>query len=102
LILIEDSPSTYTVKYTGESTNNPFQKGGDLNEILHSRAPPVLRDHLHARGMYACIIDQSGEIVFLRDLRTEPTRFISAIAPYREDIVVCVECIFTWYWLVDL
>src|SRR5262249_6506604 len=25
-----------------------------------------------------------------------------AVAPYREDLVVCVECIFTWYWLADL
>jgi hypothetical protein len=24
------------------------------------------------------------------------------IAPYREDLVVAVECIFTWYWLADL
>jgi transposase len=24
------------------------------------------------------------------------------MAPYREELVVCVECIFTWYWLADL
>ena len=24
------------------------------------------------------------------------------IAPYREDLVVAVECIFTWYWVADL
>jgi transposase len=24
------------------------------------------------------------------------------VAPYREDLVVAVECIFTWYWLADL
>ena len=29
-------------------------------------------------------------------------RFLLAIAPYREDLVVAVECIFTWYWLADL
>jgi transposase len=27
---------------------------------------------------------------------------LKAIAPYREDLVVAVECIFTWYWLADL
>lgn len=57
---------------------------------------------LHARSMYTCILNQSGEIVYHRDLHTEPERFLSAIAAYREDIVVCVECIFTWYWLADL
>ena len=25
-----------------------------------------------------------------------------AVAPYREDLVVAVECMFTWYWLADL
>jgi transposase len=35
-------------------------------------------------------------------MRTEPDAFLKAIAPFREDIVVCVECMFPWYWLADL
>jgi transposase len=35
-------------------------------------------------------------------MKTSPEMFLKAIAPYREDLVVCVECIFTWYWLADL
>src|SRR5262245_55170505 len=31
-----------------------------------------------------------------------PEPFLKAVAPYRADLVVCVECIFTWYWLADL
>ena len=31
-----------------------------------------------------------------------PESFLKAIAPYREDIAVAVECIFTWHWLADL
>jgi hypothetical protein len=27
---------------------------------------------------------------------------LKAIAPFRQDIVVAVECILTWYWLADL
>jgi transposase len=27
---------------------------------------------------------------------------LQALAPYREDLVVCVECLFTWSWLADL
>jgi hypothetical protein len=27
---------------------------------------------------------------------------LRTIAPYREDMVVAVECIFTWYWVADL
>ena len=32
----------------------------------------------------------------------DPDSFLKAIGPYRKDIVVAVECIFTWYWLADL
>ena len=35
-------------------------------------------------------------------MKTAPEPFLKAIAPYREDLVVCVECLFTWYWLADL
>jgi transposase len=58
---------------------------------------------LHARTMYLCILDQEhGTIVLHRNLRCEPELFLGAIAPYREDLVVGVECIFCWYWLADL
>jgi transposase len=57
---------------------------------------------LHARTMYLCILNQNGEIVLHRNMRAAPEPFLQAIAPYREDLVVCVECIFTWYWLADL
>src|SRR3972149_3349815 len=57
---------------------------------------------LHARTMYVCILNSSGDIVVHRNMQTDPQRFLSLIAPYREDLVVSVECIFTWYWLADL
>jgi transposase len=31
-----------------------------------------------------------------------PEAFLRVVAPYRDDLVVAVECIFTWYWLADL
>ena len=52
--------------------------------------------------MYMCILSQDGEILLHRNMKTSPEMFLKAIAPYREDLVVCVECIFTWYWLADL
>jgi transposase len=57
---------------------------------------------LHARSMYMCILSQDGEILLHRNMKTSPEMFLKAIAPSREDLVVCVECIFTWYWLADL
>lgn len=52
--------------------------------------------------MYLCILNRDGEILVHRNMPAGPEPFLKAIAPYREDVVVCVECIFTWYWLADL
>jgi hypothetical protein len=52
--------------------------------------------------MYVCILNHAGELLGHRDMEASPETFLKAIAPYREDIVVAVECIFTWYWLADL
>ena len=57
---------------------------------------------LHARTMSLCVVNQEGESLLHRNMKAGPEPFLKAIAPYREDLVVCVECIFTWYWLADL
>jgi transposase len=57
---------------------------------------------LHARTMYLCVLNQEGEIVLHRNMPAGPEPFLKAVAPYRADLVVCVECVFTWYWLADL
>lgn len=57
---------------------------------------------LHARSMYVCILSYDGEICLHRNMKAAPEPFLKAIAPYREGLVVAVECIFTWYWLADL
>jgi len=56
----------------------------------------------HARPMYVCLLDHHGAILLHRHMPARPETFLKAIAPYRDDIVVAVECIFTWYWLADL
>jgi transposase len=35
-------------------------------------------------------------------MKTTSDAFLNVMAPYRPDIVVAVECMFTWYWLADL
>jgi len=57
---------------------------------------------LHARTMYLCILDSAGAVVLHQNLPSDPKRFLSAIAPFRSDLVVCCECLFAWYWLADL
>ena len=57
---------------------------------------------LHARTMFVCILDQGGNVLVHRNMKTDPEVFLKAIAPYRQGLVVAVECMFTWYWLADL
>ena len=57
---------------------------------------------LHAKTMYLCILDREGKIVLHKNMRSRPENFLAAVEPFRDDLVVAVECIFTWYWLADL
>jgi expansin (peptidoglycan-binding protein) len=51
---------------------------------------------LHARALYVGILDQHGTKLVHKTLRTTPEAFLRIVAPYREDVVVAVECMFTW------
>ncbi len=55
---------------------------------------------LHAGRM--CILNAEREILVHRNGPASPEHFLAVIAPYREDAVVAVECMFTSYWLADL
>ena len=57
---------------------------------------------LHARTMYVCILSQDGEVMLHRHMKASPDALLKAIAPYRDDMVIAVAWIFTWYWLADL
>ena len=57
---------------------------------------------LHARTMDLCVLHQDGELLVHRNMPAGPAPFLKAIAPSREDLVVCVACLFPWYWLADL
>jgi transposase len=57
---------------------------------------------LHAKKMYLCILDEAGEVRLHRNITTARDVFLGVIEPFREDIVVAVECMFTWYWIADL
>ena len=57
---------------------------------------------LHARSLYVCILDQAGDVRLHQNIRAKPEAFLAVVAPFREDLVVAVECMFAWYWLADL
>lgn len=57
---------------------------------------------LHARTMHVCILDHDGHVVFDKNLPCRPEALLRAVAPFRDNLVVGVECMFAWYWVADL
>jgi transposase len=57
---------------------------------------------LHSRTMHLCVLDSAGTVVCDVNLPSQPDAFLAALAPFREDVIVGVECMFCWYWLSDL
>ncbi len=56
---------------------------------------------LHARSLYACIINQAGETVFHKEVPADPDALRYALEPYIGNLVVGVECMHCWYWVAD-
>src|SRR5262249_38236148 len=57
---------------------------------------------LHARSMHLGVLDQDGNVVLDKNIAARPETFLKALAPFRDDVVVGVECMYAWYWLADL
>jgi len=57
---------------------------------------------LHVKTMYVCILDAAGQVLLHRNVPATPEAFLQTVAPYRDDLVVAAECMFTWYWLADV
>jgi transposase len=56
---------------------------------------------LHARSMYVGMVSHDGEVLVHRNRQAAPEPFLKTMAPYRDHLVVAVECIFPWSWLAD-
>jgi len=57
---------------------------------------------LHVKTMYICILDSAGQELVHRNVPSTPAALLETVAPYRDDLIVVAECMFTWYWLADL
>ncbi len=53
------------------------------------------------KTMYVCIVDGADQVLVHRNIASTPTAFLEIVEPYRDGLIVAVECMFTWYWLAD-
>ena len=57
---------------------------------------------LHTKSMYVCVVSQSGDIVLHQNMPVDSEVLLQALIPFMPDVVVAVECVFTWYWIADV
>src|SRR5919198_1019639 len=100
--MIEASPAAYPSGMLAVGENKVNKKEETSMRFYTNQHPFYCGIDLHARSMYVCILRHDGEILLHRNMKAAPEPFLKAVAPYREEMAVAVECIFTWYWLADL
>jgi transposase len=94
--------SPNVVQFICEKKHKPIIKGEGQMNFYTKQHKYYCGIDLHTNKMYVCILDGAGEKMVHRNIKTDREVFLKVIEPYREDIVVCVECMFTWYWIADL
>ena len=43
--------------------------------------------------------DNQGQVVLHRNFNADPESLRRALQPFREDLIIGVVCMFSWYWL---
>jgi len=56
---------------------------------------------LHARSLYVCILDQTGDTCVHKEISARPDTLQTVLEPYLGHVVVGVECMHCWYWVAD-
>ncbi len=56
---------------------------------------------LHARSLYVCILDDTGQSIIHKQIKATPEALLKLIKPYQDDLIIGVECMFSWYWVAD-
>jgi len=56
---------------------------------------------LHARSMYVCIMDRSGDIRFHRNMHNDFALLTEVLKPYRRSLSIGVESTWTLLTLMD-
>jgi hypothetical protein len=100
--MIEASPSAYP-SGTLALGQEPFTEEEETSMRFYTTQHPFYCGiDLHARSMDVCVLSHEGDMRLHRHMKAAPEPFLKAVAPYRDGLVVAVDCIFTWYGLADL
>jgi hypothetical protein len=51
--------------------------------------------------MFACVLNRDGDILLHRNMKADNAHLDRLVKCFPGDLVIAVECIFTWYWIAD-
>lgn len=70
-----------------------------MNFYNHSHAHYCGID-LHARSLYLCILNASGETVLHKEIPAKPEPLLKSVSDF-PDLIIGIECMHCWYWVAD-
>jgi transposase len=74
-----------------------------MNELYNQQHQFYCGVDLHANSLYVCVVDSAGKKRLHENFLIRNTRsLLTALKPFRQDLVVGCESTFNWYWLCDL
>src|SRR3989449_11600149 len=101
MILIQPSPCTYQLGRLSAGTLRISAQEESRMRFYNRQHRHYCGIDLHVKTMYVCILDGGGQVLVHRNVKATAETFLEIVAPYRDDLVVAAECMFTWYWLAD-
>jgi transposase len=81
--------------------NKHILSGRTFMRFLKAQHQFYIGIDLHARTMYVCVMDNTGAVVYHKNMPSTPASLDHVIGKFGTDVVIGVECIFTWYWIAD-
>jgi hypothetical protein len=76
--------------------------GGDLRRVYTPQHQADGGIALHARTLSGCLLNQAGARLVQQHFKASPETVRKVMAPYRDELVVAVECRGPWDGLADL
>jgi hypothetical protein len=102
LPLLLEVPSSADYRGTaGAGEKSTADRGGDLRRCYTTQPTASCGIDLHARTMSVCLLNQAGEILGPQHIKASPETCLKVMTPYRDDRVVAVACLCTWYGVAD-
>jgi hypothetical protein len=96
LILIEAPSSAYPCGMLALGNKPLAKEEATSGDATRNRTNFIVASTDTHAPWSLCILNQQGEIVVHRNMPAGPEPFLKTIAPYRADLVVCVEGLLTW------